>query len=82
MTRIELCVWLRSNSSGIYRPAAEAADEIELLASELNRVKNQHKNAVMRLEAAHADLLRYDPDYPPFDMDARIAELRLSRERK
>ncbi len=27
----ELCEWLRNNSSGIYRPAAEAADEIERL---------------------------------------------------
>lgn len=32
MTRTELCAWLRANSSGIYRPAADAADEIEYLA--------------------------------------------------
>ena len=33
MGRTELCAWLRANSSGIYRPAAEAADEIEHLAA-------------------------------------------------
>lgn len=27
----ELCEWLRNNSSGVYRPAAQAADEIERL---------------------------------------------------
>jgi alkylhydroperoxidase/carboxymuconolactone decarboxylase family protein YurZ len=32
MGRTELCAWLRANSSGDYRPAAEAADEIEHLA--------------------------------------------------
>jgi hypothetical protein len=31
MDPTELCMWLRANSSGIYRPAAEAADEIERL---------------------------------------------------
>jgi uncharacterized protein (DUF1501 family) len=38
MGRSELCAWLRANSSGIYRPAAEAADEIEHLAA----AKDQH----------------------------------------
>lgn len=33
MGRTELCAWLRANSSGDYRPAAEAADEIEHLAA-------------------------------------------------
>lgn len=28
----ELCKWLRANSSGTYRPSAEAADAIERLA--------------------------------------------------
>ena len=32
MGRTELCQWLRDNSSGIYRPAADAADDIEHLA--------------------------------------------------
>ena len=32
MSRTELCAWLRANSSGIYRPAADAADDIEQLA--------------------------------------------------
>ena len=38
MTRTELCAWLRANSSGDYRPAADAADEIEQLAA----AKEQH----------------------------------------
>ena len=38
MTRTELCAWLRANSSGDYRPAADAADEIEHLAA----AKEQH----------------------------------------
>ena len=33
MGRTELCQWLRAKSSGIYRPAAEAADEIEMLVA-------------------------------------------------
>ena len=33
MTTPELIAWLRENSSGIYRPAAEAADLIERLAT-------------------------------------------------
>jgi len=32
----DLCVWLRSNSSGIYRPSSEAADMIERLKYQLN----------------------------------------------
>ena len=30
----ELCAWLRNNSSGVYRPAARAADLLERLASD------------------------------------------------
>ena len=30
----ELCAWLRNNSSGLYRPAARAADLLERLASD------------------------------------------------
>lgn len=33
-TNKELCEWLRQNSSGIYRTAAEAAGEIERLENE------------------------------------------------
>ena len=29
MNSRDLCKWLRDNSSGIYRPASEAADKIE-----------------------------------------------------
>tara|TARA_R110002020_G_scaffold28711_2_gene91189 strand:- start:711 stop:974 length:264 start_codon:yes stop_codon:yes gene_type:complete len=35
----ELCQWLRGNSSGVYRPSAEAADRIEALNRELAELK-------------------------------------------
>ena len=35
MNSNELCHWLRANSSGVYRPAAEAANEIERLTAAL-----------------------------------------------
>ena len=61
MSRTELCAWLRANSSGAYRPAAEAADEIEHLAA----VKHQHfmqaienGNKVNELRAALAGVMR------------------------
>jgi hypothetical protein len=37
MTHDELCAWLRTNSAGIYRPAAEAAGVIESLRRELEK---------------------------------------------
>ena len=43
MGRTELCQWLRDNSSGIYQPAADAADEIEMLAA----AKDQHFTQAM-----------------------------------
>jgi chromosome segregation ATPase len=36
MKNKELCEWLRANSAGVYRPAKEAADLIELLEHKLN----------------------------------------------
>lgn len=38
MNLTELCKWLRSNSSGVYRPAAEAANQIERLAEALTDI--------------------------------------------
>jgi hypothetical protein len=40
MNRTELCAWLRANSSGIYRPAADAAAEIERLEDALCEIAN------------------------------------------
>ena len=53
MGRTELCAWLRANSSGIYRPAAEAADEIEMLSA----AKDQHFAQAME-NGAKANELR------------------------
>jgi hypothetical protein len=35
-----LCKWLRDNSSGTYRPSAEAATRIEMLRHALNDLLN------------------------------------------
>jgi len=62
MGRSELCAWLRANSSGIYRPAAEAATEIEMLAE----AKDNHFAQAMANGAAarqyrdEAEALRKD----------------------
>jgi hypothetical protein len=50
MGRSELCAWLRANSSGDYRPAAEAADEIEHLAES---AASHFKQAMLNGEAAN-----------------------------
>jgi len=36
----DLCKWLRDNSSGTYRPSAEAATRIEMLKYALNDLLN------------------------------------------
>ena len=54
MGQTELCKWLRENSSGIYRPASDAADEIEHLAAS----KDQHFQQAM-LNGAKANELRF-----------------------
>ena len=52
----ELCQWLRDNSSGTYRPSAEAADRIESQNRELAELKAsipqiQHSAIVKAAEA-------------------------------
>lgn len=42
MTTEELCKWLRENSSGVYRPAALAAEEIESLTARLSESEQQY----------------------------------------
>lgn len=49
----ELCAWLRENSSGIYRPAAEAADRIERLENALKTIiKIENKAGYDEIEEA------------------------------
>lgn len=38
MTNTELCEWLRGHSSGVYRPSAEAAERIEELSAQVDRL--------------------------------------------
>ena len=64
MGRSELCAWLRANSSGDYRPAADAATEIEMLAE----AKDNHFAQAMANGAAareyreEAEALRKDAE--------------------
>lgn len=37
----QLIAWLRENSSGVYRPSAEAADRIEALLAERDALRKQ-----------------------------------------
>ena len=78
MGRTELCAWLRANSSGIYRPAAEAADEIEYLA----RAQDGHFRQAMEngaranalAEAAFA-VLALSPDDSATEWNAALKRL-------
>lgn len=47
MTTSELCRWLRDNSSGVYRPALEAADRLEQMEralTDLSKCKLSEEN--------------------------------------
>ena len=60
---------------GIKIPAG-AQTLLDALKAELARSQNKCEGATTRLEAANVDLLRYDPNYPPFNsVEARIAIL-------
>lgn len=43
---VRLCEWLRANSSGIYRPARDAADLLESQAQEIKRLQEDLDAAV------------------------------------
>ena len=49
MTTPELTQWLRDNSSGVYRPAAEAADVIEQLERERDEAGKQRDRLAKEL---------------------------------
>ena len=56
MTTPELTKWLRENSSGAYRPAAEAADLIESLTkqnAELKREQDIERKNYKELASHH-----------------------------
>jgi hypothetical protein len=44
----QLCDWLRMNSSGIYRPAAQAAIRIEELSEEVEWLKKEVSRLVIK----------------------------------
>jgi len=48
--QLELCTWLRDNSSGVYRKSAEGADEIERLQQELDDTGEQMLETIGVLE--------------------------------
>lgn len=43
MDQANLCNWLRENSAGVYRPAAEAASEIERLQALVDKYASERK---------------------------------------
>jgi predicted nucleic acid-binding Zn-ribbon protein len=53
MTTPELTQWLRDNSSGVYRPAAEAADVIE----QLQRERDKAREELATMEIRHAAVM-------------------------
>lgn len=53
---VELCEWLRANSSGAYRKSEEAADTIERLQAELAEVKAHYAVDTEVLDAVGAEL--------------------------
>jgi len=59
-----LCKFLRDNSSGVYRPCAEAAERIEALTKEnarfriaLKAMNQPHQNCIPQLDCTVDDLL-------------------------
>ena len=75
----EICQWLRDNSSGIYRPAAEAAQELERmeqkidsLIQERDLVRAQALKFGTLLSGIHA--LLYPP--PRTDQKGRALDFR------
>jgi len=60
----DLCQWLRANSSGTYRPSAEAADRIEALNIEVAELKAsipQIKDDAIMREMQSTDVIQTDP---------------------
>jgi hypothetical protein len=57
MDNKQLCQWLRDNSSGVYRPAAVAAERIEELEREVSRLCGEliGMRSVAKTEGARAD---------------------------
>ena len=55
MTLNDLCAWLRANSSGVYRPAAEAASQIEMLAVALTDIMGDMKDHEIAAETGFCE---------------------------
>jgi hypothetical protein len=67
MSKTELCAWLRANSSGIYRPAAEAAAMIEADAAELESLRRDAERwRFVRKDHAWG-LLKHFPAQRPYE---------------
>jgi len=82
MGTTELRQWLRQNSAGIYRPAAEAADEIEaLVAARDQHFRQAINNGAAAFEArAERDALRKDAErYRKLEAAAKEGLLSIKR---
>lgn len=69
MTTPELTKWLRENSSGVYRPAAEAADLIEDLVSKFTNLDKPKRSGDPMLDSVlgtpNADFRAWVDSLPP-----------------
>jgi chromosome segregation ATPase len=81
LTTLALTQWLRDNSSGVYRPAAEAADVIEQLKRERDALRDIFPKILIALQSGNCaadcsvDFLQEIPK------EVRLVRQRLERER-
>jgi hypothetical protein len=62
MSNSELCKWLRDNSAGVYRKAAEAADVIEQLEHDMSVLQDRlwwYEQYMEYVESNHAQIDEY-----------------------
>lgn len=71
MTNKELTQWLRNNSSGIYRPAALAADVIEELEKKCACFSSGFRVSVQRMIESHRTTYWVCIDRPDRPVDAK-----------
>jgi hypothetical protein len=89
MNNDKLCEWLRNNSSGTYRPSAEAADlieallaQVEELVSEIRKQDEYHKSFYGHASGMMASLLEVANKSPQQSLDSlksRIEEEVVSK---
>jgi hypothetical protein len=76
MDQKELCKWLRDNSSGVYRPSAQAAHEIERLQAACNKASDMaHLIKKIHDKLEYGDVYQWDDGDECWDRMRDIAGL-------